>query len=170
MGRVEGLLPLICLALVCNRVLGHLCEGVLNWLERLLLSSLHVKSQYQWRKNKLGDVDPSLPDLSLSLRFLPMMEGDTRMIRHYLGGAPSPIVMKYMECEPVPPCESVEVRSIDHHCKPAIILLYQATKLMGATTSSISSLIWTESSAYNYRSHPSPLSTSMDLYAIQKCC
>ena len=49
--------------------------------------------------------------------------------------------------------EDVILASYDHHCKPSIILYYQACDNLTMTTRDISSYIWHISSSYNIRTH-----------------
>lgn len=172
-GNVEGLETVILMTLVCNRVRGHLVDDVLLWVSDLLTRSLFISTAYNWKayvKTKGGETS-SGSHYSLALRFMPMMEGDDIMLRAYLQGDPAVIPLPEIDLPDVVECESVRVRSIDHHCKPAISILYQATLPLSYSIAiaDVSRMVWTESSRYNYRdsSHDEPSSTT-ELYQLQK--
>lgn len=169
-GPLEGVTYLLLLTLVCSKVRGHFNEDVLERITTLLLQSLAISTvpeSHNWRKKT--PAKEGRGDYSLALRFVPMMEGDTRMLLDYSSMAE--VTLRPSEGEvdlDVPLLEDVRVRSIDHHCMPSTIVLLQACGGGELTLEQTSRLIWTSSSSYNYRFDTYAIDTSSDLYGIQQ--
>lgn len=111
----------------------------------------------------------------MALENVIMMQGDSKMLRKYYS-APDDfeeftLPFEYYNDKKI--CKDITLASIDHHCKPYIILYYQACIPISMTTKQISSYIWDISSSLNVRSgkkdpKPDSILRSIQSYFLTK--
>lgn len=168
-GPLRGSTYLLLLTLVASKVRGHFSSVVLEHITSLLLQSLAVnkiEDRVNWRKKSIAKTGAG--DYDLALRFIPMMEGDTRMLLAYSSMWNEVLERPTQDIDlDVPIPENVVVRSIDHHCMPSTIILLQACGGSELTLEQTSRLIWTSSSSYNYRLDSKVPGDDTDLYGLQ---
>lgn len=174
-GPVEGCLELLLLSLVAERCNDKaFTHVVVQYVSRVLTDSLWIRGLYPWSSFNSSISSHSTKAVaracSLALEHVPMMAGDRMMLQRYLTADPDTIPI---EDRPILETQKqvaydISVRSVDHHCRPALILLYQACKTVGsATTKQCSSAIWELSSSYNYRRVRQQPPREEDLFAAQ---
>lgn len=174
-GPVEGCLELLLLSLVAERSNDAVfSSAVLEYVTEVLVGSLWIKQLYPWSshqpKKSSQSHRPVARACSLALEHVPMMSGDRTMLEHYLGADPDVIPLSQHASTKTTSevAYDISVRSIDHHCRPALILLYQACKSVGSlTTKQASRAIWDLSSSYNYRRDKHQQARDMDLFGAQ---
>lgn len=90
--------------------------------------------------------------IALALNNIIMMSGDDSMLRKlYSGKSNDPLIVPKNYYKDIDINREIVLASMDHHCKPCIILYYQATQKIKLTTKQISAHIWNVSSGYNVR-------------------
>jgi hypothetical protein len=173
------LLDMICLTLITQKYTEYKFNKTLLKIIKntaLCICSSDTKNDiYDWRKLENATKTTITKSdfhnsLHLALTYLPMMEGDRNMLSKYYSfkndlkklASNSEVLNKKSVYE------NVLYSSFDHHCKPTIILYYQACIKAGLMdTKLISRYIWDISSAYNVRTK-SEYVVDNDLIEIQK--
>lgn len=174
-GNELSLLDLILLVLITQKCLEYKFTD--NLLELIKITALlaqynDTKSDlFNWRKFTESTKTPINSEsdyhtaISLALSNVIMMSGDTRMLKKLYSANFVFKEFKRPKCNSVlgltsnnfkltdkDTYQDIMLTSIDHHCKPNIILYYQACIPVSLTTREISSYIWKISSSYNIRS------------------
>jgi hypothetical protein len=162
-------LELILLVLITQKITNlQFNNFMLNKIIKLgLLAQYNDKKKDSYKWNHLEDTPisqidnigqvgvPFIDSIILALHHVPMMHGDKNMLLKYLyyDEALEPfIIPKHFTYLPDVNNEIIRA-SYDHHCKPYIILYYQACTDNILSTKNIPRYIWDISSRYNIRKH-----------------
>lgn len=162
-GQELSLLDLILLVLITQRCTEYkFTPTVLDIVKvTAILAQFNDKTYdlFDWRllqpaeklKYNKSDYHDSI---CLALNNIIMMSGDDTMLRKLYSAKskfdPLIVPKKYFDNDVVN--KEIIMSSMDHHCKPCIILYYQAAQKIKLTTKQISAHIWNVSSGYNVRS------------------
>lgn len=186
-GPVSGVLDLLLLAIIAQECDGVFSPSVISHIKSILLFSLYVDNAYNWRQwNGIENVD--LDDIHgenevtiasiIALLHMPMMRADKWMLGKYIVGNPMslrtlpqslPSHKQGVSMQQV--TDDIMIRSVDHHCRPNISILYQACQEVNKyALHEVCGLIWNNSSSYNYRKGAkyTKLVHDDDLYSLQQ--
>lgn len=157
-----SLLDLLLLTLITQKVTEYsFKKKVLDSIKTLALLAQYndtLSDSHDWRNLKLAKKTPLIDSnfhnaISLALDHVTMMSGDRKMLSKYYSEKnifePFVVPKKFLHNDEI--YEDIMLSSYDMHCKPLIILYYQACIPISLTTKEISSYIWNASSKYNVR-------------------
>lgn len=161
-GNELSLLDLILLVLITQRCTEYKFNPIVLDLIKLtaILAQFNDTDRdlFDWRaleakeKIKYGKSDYH-DAIGLALNNIIMMSGDDDMLRRLYNTKREfdPFVLPKKYNDDVRVNKEIVLASMDHHCKPCIILYYQATQKIKLTTREISNLVWDVSSGFNVR-------------------
>ncbi|BCS82730.1 helicase [Cotonvirus japonicus] len=182
-----SLLDLILLVLITQKCSEYKFNA--NVLESIKITALLAqyndtkKDLFNWRKLPesesicLNVKSHYHAAITLALDNIIMMSGDRRMLKKLCSAKDKFNVFARPVTKNLTPnsfklsdnetCQDVILSSIDHHCKPSIILLYQACIPVSMSTREISKYIWDTSSSHNIRSKKTNQKSDLILRQIQ---
>ncbi|AVG46627.1 putative helicase [Acanthamoeba polyphaga mimivirus] len=167
-----GLLELILLVLITQKCQEY--KFTKQILELITITALLAQYNdtpndlFDWRKlpeaksTPINEKSPYHTSLSLALDNVIMMSGDRYMLSKLYSAKNNFEIFNRPKDKNLSSesfnlvnkdiCQDILLTSIDHHCRPNIILYYQACIPVSMTTKEISKYIWNISSSYNIRS------------------
>jgi hypothetical protein len=173
-----SLLVLLLLTLITSKLTEYsFRENILHAIQKVALLAQYndePEDAYPWRTLKEAKKTPLTHSnfhnaISLALSHVTMMHGDRKMLSKYYSAEdvflPFREPSKFLHDEKI--YQEIILSSYDMHCKPHIILYYQACIPISLTTKKISQLIWDVSSKYNVRYSKKPQKDSV-LESIQE--